>query len=66
MTPSETLTASTINAAHATGYAKHVGSIEVGKKADLLLLKNSDYRHLSYFLGGNPVEKVVVNGEWVA
>lgn len=65
LTPSETLIASTINAAHAIGLANRVGSLEVGKQADLLLLKAADYRHISYFLGGNPVEKVMVKGRWV-
>ena len=64
--PSETLVASTINAAHAIGLGEQVGSIEVGKQADLLLLKAADYRHLSYFLGGNPVETVIKRGEVVA
>ncbi len=63
--PSETLIAGTINAAHAVGHANSIGSIEVGKQADLLLLKATDYRHLSYFLGGNPVARVMVKGRWV-
>ena len=64
--PSETLTASTINAAHAIGLGDRVGSLERGKQADLLLLKAADYRHLSYFLGGNPVERVMIKGVWVS
>ena len=63
--PNETLTASTINAAHAIGMADRVGSIEPGKQADLLLLKAADYRHLSYFFGGNPVERVMIKGAWL-
>ena len=63
--PSETLTASTINAAHAIALADRVGSIEADKQADLLLLKAADYRHLSYFLGGNPVARIMANGAWV-
>ena len=66
LTPAETLTASTINAAHAVGLGGRVGSLEAGKQADLLLLKAADHRHLSYFLGGNPVEKVMIGGRWVA
>ena len=65
MLPNETVVASTINAAHAVGLADRVGSIEVGKRADLLLLKATDYRHLSYFLGGNPVARVMVGGRWL-
>jgi imidazolonepropionase len=60
--PSETLVAATINAAHAIALAGSVGSIEIGKKADLLILKTADYRHISYFLGGNPVHTVIKDG----
>ena len=60
--PAETLIAATINAAYAIGMADRVGSIEVGKVADILILKAADYRHLSYFLGGNPVKTVIKNG----
>ena len=65
LTPAETLIASTINGAHALKLADRVGSIEVGKAADLLILKATDWRYLSYFLGGNPVETVIKNGEIV-
>jgi imidazolonepropionase-like amidohydrolase len=38
----------------------------VGKQADLLLLKEADYRHMAYFFGGNPVIRVMVKGQWVS
>jgi imidazolonepropionase len=63
--PAEALLASTINAAYAIGMAQHTGSIEVGKQADLLILKEADYRHTAYFFGGNPVERVMVKGQWI-
>ncbi len=63
ISPAEALNASTINAAHAIGLADKIGSIEVGKQADLLLLKEADYRHLAYFFGNNPVETVIKRGE---
>lgn len=66
LTPAETLHASTINGAHALGLADQVGSIEINKAADLLILKNEDWRHLSYFLGGNPVETVIKDGQIIA
>lgn len=66
MTPAEALTAGTINAAHAVGSADLVGSIEVGKKADLLILEASDYRFLANRLGSNMVGTVVKNGRIVA
>lgn len=63
--PSEALQASTINAAHAIGMGDTVGSIVAGKQADLLILKESDYRHIPYFFGGNPVEMVIKRGQVV-
>lgn len=63
--PAEALNAATINAAHAIGLAGRVGSIEVGKQADLLLLKEDDYRTLSYYFGNNPVETVLKRGQVV-
>jgi imidazolonepropionase len=62
MLPSETLNASTINAAHALGLGERLGSLEVGKQADLLILDTADYRHLAYQLGGNLVQTVIKRG----
>ena len=66
MLPAEALTAVTVNAAHAVGMGAQVGSLDVGKQADLLILKEADYRHVAYFFGGNPVATVIVRGEVVA
>ena len=63
--PAEALNASTINAAHAIGLGNRVGSLEVGKQADLLILKTPDYRHLAYQFGGNLVERVIKKGQIV-
>ncbi|VAW41019.1 Imidazolonepropionase [hydrothermal vent metagenome] len=60
--PAECLNAATINAAYAVGLGSEVGSLEVGKRADLLLLDTADYRQVAYQLGGNLVEMVVKNG----
>ena len=60
--PSEALNASTVNAAHAIGLGRRLGSIEAGKQADLLILKEADYRHIAYFFGHNPVDKVIKRG----
>jgi imidazolonepropionase len=62
MTPAEAISASTINAAHAVELGHEVGSLELGKRADLLLLNLPSYTHLGYRFGTNLVEAVVVGG----
>ena len=64
--PSETLNAATINAAFAVGLGNKVGSIEVGKQADILILETKDYRGLAYEFGGNCIKTVIKNGEIAA
>jgi imidazolonepropionase len=61
--PAEALNASTINAAYAIGLADLVGSIEVGKQADLLVIDAPDYRHLVYQFGGNLVKRIFKKGD---
>lgn len=56
--PAEALNAVTINAAHALGLADQIGSIEVGKRADLLLVDGPDYRAVAYVFGGRIVRQV--------
>lgn len=63
MTPAEAITASTINAAWAMGMANEVGSLEVGKAADVLVLQSGDYRDVALHFGLNPVAAVVHNGD---
>lgn len=65
MTPAEVIAASTINAAHAIGRAGQIGSIEVGKKADLVLFDAPNYQFLQYNFGVNLVDIVLKNGEVV-
>jgi len=55
MTPAEALTAATFNAAHTLGRADVTGSLEPGKRADVVLLNTADYRDLAYHLGTNLV-----------
>lgn len=61
--PTEALTAATINAAHAVGLGKRIGSLEAGKQADVLILDAPDVRHLAYVFGGNPVRHVIKRGK---
>lgn len=63
MTPEEILTALTINGAAALDREASIGSIEVGKKADVLILKYPSYKYLMYNTGINIVDTVVKNGE---
>jgi len=53
MTPAEAIAASTINAAYALGRADRIGSLEVGKFADLALFAVEDYREIPYYFGVN-------------
>lgn len=64
--PSECLNAATINAAFAIGMGSRVGSIEIGKAADLLLLDCLDHRQLCYEFGGNMVSTVILGGRIVS
>ena len=68
LTPEEALTAVTINAAHAIGRADQVGSLEVGKQGDVLILDVPNLNYLPYHFGSNPVDTVIKRGEvvWVA
>ncbi|MDP9726000.1 imidazolonepropionase [Priestia aryabhattai] len=63
MTPAEVLTACTINAAHAIGKADEVGSIEVGKKGDLVLFDAPNYQTLQYNYAVNLVDTVIKKGQ---
>ncbi len=65
MTAAEAIVASTLNAAYALGKGAEVGSLEVGKKADILILETSDYRDLAYRFGGNLVARVFKRGRSV-
>jgi imidazolonepropionase len=65
LTPAEAIAAATINAAHAVGRATEVGSLEVGKKADVLILDAPSHKNLGYCFGANLVDKVVKNGRVV-
>ncbi len=65
MLPAEVLTALTLNAAAAVGRADRIGSLEVGKQADLVIFDVPDYRQLFYHFGVNHVWRVLKRGRVV-
>jgi imidazolonepropionase len=64
ITAAEAIIASTINGAHLLGFTD-IGTIEIGKRADLMMLRHTDERQLGYTFGGCPVEAVICNGQVV-
>jgi imidazolonepropionase len=62
LTPGQAIAAGTINAAAAIGRENRIGSLEVGKQADVLILDAADYGHLGYRFGTNLVASVVKKG----
>ena len=65
LTVAEAITAATINAAHAVNRACELGSIELGKKADIIVLDVPNHKFLGYRFGVNLVDKVIKNGRLV-
>ena len=64
MTPEEAINAATINGAYAMELEQEVGSITVGKKANLILTKVlSSYTVLPYAFGSSNIEHVYINGK---
>lgn len=62
MTPYEVLNAVTINAAYAIDRQDEIGSIEVGKKADLVVFDAPNIEYLMYHFGVNHANKVYKDG----
>ncbi|QCR32587.1 imidazolonepropionase [Lysinibacillus sp. SGAir0095] len=62
LTPAESLTAATYNAACAINRQEQVGSLEVGKQADIVLWKTKSYQELQYLFGVNHVKAVWKKG----
>jgi imidazolonepropionase len=65
LSPEEAVTAITINGAAAVGQADKIGSIDVGKQGDLVILEYPSYKFLPYHIGMNIVEKVIKKGNLV-
>jgi imidazolonepropionase len=63
LTPAQAIAAATINSAQAIGQADVVGSLEVGKQADMLILSVNDYRQVGYRYGTNLVKQIIKRGQ---
>ncbi|GAB4177629.1 MAG: imidazolonepropionase [Wenzhouxiangellaceae bacterium] len=65
LTPVEAIDAATAAAASVLGFEDR-GRIEVGLRADLVVLHATDPRELAWEFGGNPVQRVMVAGQWIS
>jgi imidazolonepropionase len=65
ITTEEAVTALTINGAAALGRADKIGSIDVGKKGDVIVLEFPSYKYIPYHIGMSTVEKVIKDGNLV-
>ncbi len=65
MTIEEVITALTLNGAAAIDEADRVGSLDPGKLGDVIILDAPSYKHLSYNIAVNLVEKVIKKGKLV-
>lgn len=63
--PEEIINAMTINAACALNREKEIGSIEAGKKADIVIFDSPNLNYLIYHFGVNAVQSVIKNGKFV-
>ena len=65
LTPHEALTAATMNPAWVLGLAHRTGTLEVGKRADILVLDADAFRQVPYRSGHNPVRHTYIDGRKV-
>lgn len=63
MSPAETISAATINAACALQLEQTKGSIEPGKCADIAIFDVDDYREIAYWVAGNHCSNTLLNGQ---
>jgi imidazolonepropionase len=65
MTPAESVTAATINAAYSLNRGEEIGSLEAGKLANFALYDCADYREIAYYFGVSQTHSVYVRGKQV-
>lgn len=65
MSIEEIIIALTINGAAAVGREKNIGSIDIGKEGDILILDSPSYKFLAYHIGVSSVQTVIKNGKIV-
>jgi imidazolonepropionase len=65
MTIEEAINACTINAAYAIGRHDRIGSLEAGKRMDVLICDVPNYASLIYQVGANPIRHIIKNGKFV-
>jgi imidazolonepropionase len=64
MSAEEVINATTINTAYAMGLEKALGSIAIGKEANLFITKPiPSYAYLAYSFGKNIIKKIFINGK---
>jgi imidazolonepropionase len=66
MSPAEAWTAATANAAWACGEGEAAGTLDPGKRADLVIWEARDYREIPYWLGANLARTVIRGGRVAA
>ena len=66
MLPEEAINAATINGAYAMELEKELGSVTIGKKANLIFTKPiPSLTYVPYSFGANLIDKVMINGEFI-
>ena len=63
MSPAEAIAAATINAAYSLRRAERIGSLEVGKQADIAVFDVDDYREIPYYFGVNKCWMTLKKGQ---
>ncbi len=66
MSPTEAITASTVNAAYSLNRGDSIGSLEPGKVANFVIFDCEDYRELAYWFGIPQTHSVYVRGKCVS